>query len=129
VRFLKDQAGIDRLMDGHRALLAPKFAAVDEILTRRLAGTGAAEWTKPQGGYFVSVDVMDGCAKRVVELARDAGLALVPAGAPFPYGRDPNDRTLRLAPSYPGLKEVEIAVDGVATCVLLAVSEALLARP
>jgi DNA-binding transcriptional MocR family regulator len=129
VRFLKDQAGIDRLMDGHRALLAPKFAAVDEILTRRLDGTGAAEWTKPQGGYFVSVDVMDGCAKRVVELARDAGLALVPAGATFPHGRDPNDRNIRLAPSYPDLTEIEIAVDGVATCVLLAVSEALLARP
>ena len=128
VRFLKDQAGIDRLMAGHRGLLAPKFAAVDAILTRRLGGTGAAAWTKPQGGYFVSVDVMDGCAKRVVALAKEAGLALVPAGAPFPHGRDPNDRNLRLAPSYPGLTDVETAVDGVATCILLAVTEALLAR-
>lgn len=128
VRFLKDQAGIDRLMDGHRALLAPKFAAVDDILTRRLGGTGAADWTKPAGGYFVSVDVTDGCARRVVALAAEAGLALVPAGATFPYGRDPNDRNIRLAPSYPGLKDIETAVDGVATCILLAVTETLLAR-
>lgn len=128
VRFLKDQAGIDRLMDGHRALLAPKFAAVDAILARRLEGTGVASWTKPAGGYFVSVDVMDGCAKRVVALAADAGLAMVPAGATYPYGRDPHDRNLRLAPSYPSLGEVETAVDGVATCILLAASEALLAE-
>ena len=128
VRFLKDQAGIDRLMDGHRRLLAPKFAAVDAVLSERLGGTGAAAWTKPEGGYFISVDVMDGCAKRVVALAREAGLVLVPAGATFPYGRDPQDRNIRLAPSFPSLDDVRTAAEGVAICVRLAVTEALLER-
>jgi DNA-binding transcriptional MocR family regulator len=128
VRFLEDQAGIDRLMAAHRRLLVPKFAAVEAALTRRLDGTGVAGWTRPQGGYFISVDVMDGCARRVVALAAEAGLALVPAGATFPYGRDPDDRNLRIAPSFPSLKEVETAAEGVAICILLAAAEALLER-
>ena len=128
VRFLKDEAGIDRLMAAHRRLLVPKFAAVDAALSRRLEGTGVAVWTKPQGGYFISVDVMDGCAKRIVALAAEAGLALVPAGATFPYGRDPNDRNLRIAPSFPSLGDVATAADGIAICILLAATEALLDR-
>lgn len=128
VRFLKDQAGIDALMEGHRRLLAPKFEAVDTILAERLGGTGAATWTRPLGGYFISVDVMDGCAGRVVALAGGAGLTLVKAGATFPYGRDPRDRNIRIAPSFPSLDEVKTAAEGVAVCIRLAVSEALLAR-
>jgi DNA-binding transcriptional MocR family regulator len=127
VRFLKDQAGIDRLMEGHRRLLAPKFEAVDRTLAERIGDTGAAVWTKPKGGYFISVDTIDGCAKRVVALAGEAGLTLVPAGATFPYGKDPRDRNLRLAPSFPSVAEVTTAADAVSTCILLAASERLLA--
>ena len=128
VRFLKNQSGIDALMEGHRRLLAPKFEAVDTIFAERLGGTGAATWTRPLGGYFISVDVMDGCAKRVVALAGEAGLTLVKAGATFPYGRDPKDRNIRIAPSFPSLDDVKTAAEGVAVCTRLAVSEALLER-
>ncbi|MBD3784275.1 MAG: AAA family ATPase [Micrococcales bacterium] len=100
--------------------------AVDAALTAELDGLGIAEWTRPRGGYFVSLDVPDGCASRVVALAREAGIALTPAGASFPYGRDPRDRNIRLAPSFPSLAEVETAMAGVATCVALAAAEQLL---
>ena len=109
----------------HRSILAPKFAAVDAALTDGLAGLGVAEWTRPAGGYFVSLDVLDGCASRVVALAKEAGIALTPAGASFPHGRDPRDRNIRLAPSFPELAEVETAMAGVATCVALAAAERL----
>ena len=124
VRFLRDAAGIAAHMAKHRDLLAPKFAAVLEALERRLGGTGAARWTKPEGGYFISVDVADGTAARVVALAKEAGLALTAAGATWPYGRDPHDRTLRLAPSYPSLAEVGTAAEGIALCILKAALEA-----
>ena len=101
-------------MDAHRALLAPKFDAVIAALESRLAGTGVAQWTKPEGGYFVSVDVLEGTAKTVVDLARNVGLALTPAGATWPYGRDPEDRTLRLAPTFPPLQDVRDASEGIA---------------
>jgi DNA-binding transcriptional MocR family regulator len=120
VRFLRDDVGIRRLMQRHRTLLAPKFAAVDKIFERRLGGAGIATWSKPKGGYFVSVDVLDGCAKAVVALAREAGIAMVPGGQTYPYRRDPNDRNLRIAPSFPSLDEVEAAADGIATCIELA---------
>jgi DNA-binding transcriptional MocR family regulator len=112
-------------MARHRTILAPKFAAVDAALTAELAGLGVAEWTRPAGGYFVSLDVLDGCASRVVTLAREAGIALTPAGASFPHGQDPRDRNIRLAPSFPVLAEVETAMAGVATCVALAAAERL----
>ena len=124
VRFLRDAAGLDAHMDAHRALLAPKFAAVEEALSRHLAGTGAARWTKPEGGYFITVDARDGTASEVVRLAKDAGLALTPAGATSPYGRDPRDSVLRLAPSYPSLKDCTAAAEGIAVCILLASVEA-----
>ena len=94
-------------------------------LTDRLGGLGVASWTHPTGGYFVSLDVMDGTASRVVALAKDAGIALTPAGASFPQGNDPNDRNIRLAPTFPGLDAVKEAMEGVATCVLLAAAESL----
>ena len=123
VRFLKDEAGLHRHMEKHRALLAPKFAAVVDALETRLAEAGIARWTHPEGGYFISVDVTDGAARRVVALARDAGLALTPAGATWPHGRDPHDRNLRLAPTYPPLADVRIASEGIAICILLAAVE------
>jgi DNA-binding transcriptional MocR family regulator len=122
-RFLRDQAGLDRLMEGHRRLLAPKFRAVTATLERHLAGTGAARWSDPEGGYFILLELPQGCATRVVTLAAGCGLALTPAGATHPYGRDPEDRMLRLAPSYPSLAEVEAAAEIVATCTLLAAAE------
>jgi len=117
--------GVRDHMVEHRSILAPKFAAVDAALTDGLAGLGVAEWTRPAGGYFVSLDVLDGCASRVVALAKEAGIALTPAGASFPHGRDPRDRNIRLAPSFPELAEVETAMAGVATCVALAAAERL----
>ncbi|MDB5393887.1 MAG: putative aminotransferase [Rhodospirillales bacterium] len=125
VRFLKDDSGLTAHMDRHRTLLAPKFDAVLRALEDRLAGTGVARWTQPKGGYFVSVDALDGTAERVVALAKAAGLALTPAGATWPHGRDPHDRTLRLAPSYPSLEEVRTASEGIALCILLAAIEKL----
>jgi DNA-binding transcriptional MocR family regulator len=123
VRFLKDMAGLMRHMDGHRALLVPKFAAVEAALEKTLAGTGAARWARPEGGYFISLDATPGTAKEVVALARDAGLALTAAGATFPYGKDPNDSNLRLAPTFPSLADVTVASEGIALCILLAAIE------
>jgi DNA-binding transcriptional MocR family regulator len=111
----------------HRKLLEPKFRAVDTAFERRLQGTGFARWTKPLGGYFVSVDVHDGCATRVVGLAREAGISMVPAGQTFPYRKDPRDSNLRIAPSFPQLKEVEAAAQAIAICIEYAVTERLLA--
>ena len=120
VRFLKDHAGLMRHMDGHRALLAPKFAAVQAALDARLTGTGAATWAKPEGGYFISLDATPGTAKTVVALAKDAGLALTAAGSTWPGGHDPRDSNLRLAPTFPSLADVTAASEGIALCILLA---------
>ena len=126
-RHLVDVDGVHALMDGHREILAPKFAAVLEILRERLGGHDVATWTEPRGGYFVSLDVPDGTASRVVALAKEAGIALTPAGASFPHGTDPRDRNIRIAPSFPPLQELRAAIDGLATCVLLAAAEQRLA--
>lgn len=122
-RYLGDANGVVELMDRHRAILAPKFDAVLEVLRNRLGPYDVASWTEPTGGYFVSLDVVDGTASRVVQLAKDVGVALTPAGASFPYGKDPNDRNIRLAPSFPSIEDVRASMDCVATCVLLAAAE------
>lgn len=124
-QFFGDAEGVRAHMRRHREILAPKFAAVEEILSDRLGGQGVAEWNTPTGGYFVNLDVLDGTASRVVALAAEAGIALTPAGSSFPYGRDPRDRNIRLAPTMPPLQEVRAAMDAVATCVLLAAAEKL----
>jgi len=124
-QFFGSADGVREHMRRHRAILAPKFAAVDAALTAELEGLGIARWTRPAGGYFVSLDVVDGCATRVVSLAKEAGISLTPAGASFPHGHDPRDRNIRLAPSFPELAEVETAMAGVATCVALAAAERL----
>ena len=111
VRYFRDLDGLKAQMDRQAAIIAPKFAAVDAALTRNLAGKDLATWTKPKGGYFVSVDVVDGCAAETVRLAGEAGVKLTPAGATFPYGRDPRDRNIRLAPTMPSVDEIEYAID------------------
>jgi DNA-binding transcriptional MocR family regulator len=123
VRFLENEQGILRLMDRHRAIIAPKFQKVLDIFGEKLAGVPGVSWTRPKGGYFICLYVPSGCAQRVVTLAKEAGVELTPAGATHPYGKDPEDRTIRIAPTFPDLKEVEQAAEGVAACVLLAVAE------
>jgi DNA-binding transcriptional MocR family regulator len=123
VRFLKDGAGIVQLMDRQRALIAPKFHKVLDTFTEKLAHVPDVSWTHPKGGYFISLEVGKGCAKRVIALAKEAGVVLTPAGATHPYGKDPDDRTIRIAPTFPDLEEVAQAAEGVAICVLLAASE------
>jgi DNA-binding transcriptional MocR family regulator len=122
-RFLKNEADIFALMDKHRALIAPKFQKVLEVFEKHLAQVPGVSWTHPKGGYFISLDVPEGCARRVVALAKEAGVELTPAGATHPLGKDPHDRTIRIAPTFPGLAEVEQAAEAVALCVQLAAAE------
>ncbi len=128
LQFFGDADGVRAHMERHRALLAPKFTAVLDILEDRLGDNKAASWTAPEGGYFISVDVAEGTARRVIDLAADAGIALTAAGSTYPYKQDPSDSNIRLAPSYPSLEELRTAMDGVATCIVLAATEKALAR-
>lgn len=128
VEFFTNADGVHAHMHGHRQIIAPKFAAVDEALTAGLDGLGIATWSHPTGGYFVNLDVLDGTASRVVALAKAAGIALTPAGSSFPLGHDPRDRNIRLAPTFPVLNEVRTAMAGVATCVALAAAETMTAQ-
>ena len=126
VRFLEGYpGGIDGLMRAHAALLAPKFAAVDEALTAGLGagGGGYAGWSTPRGGYFISLDTTDPVADRVVALAKAAGLTLTPAGATFPGGKDPGNRNIRIAPTRPPLDQVRAAAEALAVCIRYASEE------
>jgi len=126
VRFLRNTDGLLALMDRHRAIVAPKFASVIDTFERHLAGTGVATWVVPRGGYFITINVLDGCAKDVVRLATEAGVALTPAGATYPFGQDPRDRNIRIAPTFPDIDTLTMAAEGVALSVLLSASTALL---
>ncbi|MEV0970953.1 aminotransferase class I/II-fold pyridoxal phosphate-dependent enzyme [Microtetraspora glauca] len=128
VRFLKDAEGLAAHMRRHRDLIRPKFDAVIRILDKELGGTGLASWSDPAGGYFISLDVPEGCAREVVRKAAEAGIALTPAGATHPYGDDPLDRTIRVAPTYPDLEELELAIEGLAVCVRLVATARLMER-
>ena len=110
------------------AAMRPKFDLVQSILERELGGTGLAEWTKPDGGYFVALDTMNGCARETVRLAQDAGVKFTGAGATFPYKKDPNDRNLRIAPTYPTLEELRPAMEIFCLAVKLAGVEKRLAE-
>jgi DNA-binding transcriptional MocR family regulator len=121
VRFLKDAEGVRQHMRENRALIVPKFDAALEILEARLGG--AAEWNRPKGGYFISLEAGEGCATRAVALAKEAGIAVTAAGAPYPYGDDPRDSTIRIAPTFPSLDDLRAAIDGLCTCILLAQAE------
>lgn len=123
VQFFGSAQGVREHMTRHREIIAPKFEEVDRVLSERLGGYGVATWNKPAGGYFVNLDVVPGTAARVVALAKDVGVALTPAGSSFPYGDDPADQNIRLAPTMPPLAEVTAAMNAVATCVLLAAAE------
>lgn len=114
-------------MAKHRAILAPKFAVVQQVLERELSGLGIADWTTPLGGYFISLNTPEGCAKRIVELCKEAGVILTGAGATFPYGKDPDDRNIRIAPSYPTVEELRQASELLCLCVKIASIEARLA--
>jgi DNA-binding transcriptional MocR family regulator len=126
IRLLNTNGGVPALMERHRDILAPKFEEVLKAFERNLADSGVARWTRPKGGYFISLEVLDGCAKQVVKLAKEAGVELTPAGATHPFGKDEHDRVIRIAPSFPELPEVTQAAEGVAVCVLLAATEKLL---
>ncbi|MFK4034780.1 aminotransferase class I/II-fold pyridoxal phosphate-dependent enzyme [Nonomuraea wenchangensis] len=119
VEFLRDPAGVEAHMRRHAALIGPKFELVDKVLSERLGGL--ASWTSPKGGYFISLEVPH--AAEVVAKAKAAGIALTPAGATHPYGKDPEDRTIRIAPTYPELEELEQAIEGLAVCVRLVAEE------
>lgn len=120
-RFFGDAEGVRAHMRAHRELLAPKFALVDRILTERLSGH--ASWTKPLGGYFVTLMAPEGTASRAVALAAELGVAVTPAGAAFPYGNDPHDSVIRIAPSMPPEDELATAIEALSVCVLLAEAE------
>ena len=125
VIYFKNLDGVLAHMQKHRAVLEPRFNMVLDMLDKELSGLGVAAWTKPNGGYFVSVDVMDGCAKRVVALCKEAGVVLTGAGATYPYGNDPKDSNIRIAPTYPPVEELEKAMAIFCICVKMAAIEKL----
>jgi DNA-binding transcriptional MocR family regulator len=122
-RFLKDADGVRAHMAKHREIIGPKFAAVQDVLSREFADTPGVSWLEPEGGYFVTLTVPDGTATEIVRLAKEAGIALTPAGSTHPYGKDPDDKYIRLAPTFPVLDEVRRAMEGVAVCVKLALAQ------
>ena len=126
VKYFGDYNGVLQHMKKHKAVLAPKFGIVLSTLKNELAPVGVGKWTDPNGGYFVSIDVMNGTAKRVVQLCREAGLVLTGAGATYPNGFDPNDSNIRIAPSFPPNDELQTAMDLFCVCVKLAACEKLL---
>lgn len=128
VRFFKNGQGIAEHMEKHAALLRPRFELVLDILEKEIAGTDAGKWISPKGGYFITFEAMEGCATRIVGLAKEAGVVLTPAGAPFPYGKDPKDSVIRIAPSYPSLEDLRQAAEIFAVCVKLATVEKLLEK-
>ncbi len=126
VKFFGSFEGIKEHMKKHQALLAPRFETVLNALETQIAPLGIGSWTKPNGGYFISFDSLDGCAKRIVELCKEAGVVLTGAGATFPYKKDPRDRNIRIAPSYPPVEELKLAAELFTTAVKLASAEKLL---
>ncbi|MGN8890235.1 aminotransferase class I/II-fold pyridoxal phosphate-dependent enzyme [Dysosmobacter sp. HCP28S3_G4] len=128
VLYLKDKAHTLELMKRHAAIMAPKFQAVTDALDREIAPLGIASWTHPKGGYFVSLDAMPGTAKRALALCKEAGVTMTGAGATFPYGKDPQDSNIRIAPSLPPVEELKQAMEVLCVCLKLAALEKLLAE-
>lgn len=126
VKYLKDKENTLALMKRHAEVLAPKFQMVLDMLDKEIAPCGFAQWNSPKGGYFVSLNTMHGTAKRALALCKEAGVVMTPAGATFPYGKDPDDSNIRIAPSLPPVEELEKAMDVFCTCLKLAALEKLL---
>jgi DNA-binding transcriptional MocR family regulator len=115
--FFENAAAIENHMKKHAAILKPKFDAVEDVLTNELGNKHMAVWSQPQGGYFVSIDTMEGCASAVIKMAAEAGVKLTPAGSTFPYKKDPRDRNIRIAPSFPPLEDIRTAMELVSVCI------------
>ena len=126
--FFKNVAGIDDHMKKHAAILKPKFEAVQIALEKELAGKSIADWSRPGGGYFVSIDTLEGCAAAVIQMAAEAGVKLTPAGSTYPYMKDPLDRNIRIAPSFPPLEDIRSAMQLVGICIQLVSIEKLLTK-
>ena len=126
VRFFKDINGLKEHMRKHAEFMRPKFEAVESVFEEELGGLGIGSWTEPKGGYFISFDAMDGCAKAIVAKCKEAGVKLTGAGATFPYGKDPKDSNIRIAPSFPTPEEMKQAADLFVLCVKLVSVEKLL---
>ena len=127
-KFFGDINGVQEHMKKHASILKPKFDCVISYLEKEIAPLGIGEWVNPQGGYFISFNSLDGCAKRIVSLCKDAGVILTGAGATYPYGKDPKDSNIRIAPSYPPIEELQKAMELFCICVKLATAEKLLAE-
>ncbi len=125
IRYFRDLSGIKAHMKKHAKILAPKFKIVLDTFERELCGLDVARWTSPRGGYFISLDVLDGTAKRVHALMAEAGVVMTGVGATFPYGDDPRDTNLRIAPTYPSVEELKVATELLCLCVKLAAVEKL----
>lgn len=128
VRFFKNLDGVMEHMQKHKAILKPKFEIVLKHLESELKPTGIGEWTNPNGGYFVSIDVLGGTAKRVVELCKQAGVVMTGAGATYPLGKDPEDKNIRIAPTFPPNSELETAMEVFCICTKLAACEKMLGK-
>lgn len=126
VRYFKNFDGVKAHMRKHAALMRPKFEAILDVLERELDGTGIGQWTKPNGGYFISFEAMEGCAKAIAAKCKEAGVTLTGAGATYPYGKDPKDSIIRIAPTYPAPDELALATDVFVLCVKLVSIEKLL---
>ncbi len=126
VRYFKDINGLKEHMRKHAEFMRPKFEAVESVLEEELGGLGIGSWTEPKGGYFISFEAMDGCAKAIVAKCKEAGVKLTGAGATFPYGKDPKDSNIRIAPSFPTPEEMKQAADLFVLCVKLVSVEKLL---
>jgi len=128
VRFFKNLAGIHAHMRKHAAILAPKFSAVETVLSDKLGKLDIANWSSPKGGYFVSLNVQNNCAKQVVEMAKNAGVIMTAAGATFPYQKDPRDSNIRIAPTLPNLAEIELAMNILCICIQIVALEKLITK-
>jgi DNA-binding transcriptional MocR family regulator len=126
VRYFKDIEGMKAHMKKHAAIIRPKFEAVEKVLEEELEGLEIGQWTKTNGGYFISFDAMEGCAKAIVEKCREAGVVLTGAGATYPYKKDPRDSNIRIAPTFPSEEELSVAADLFVLCVKLVSVEKLL---
>lgn len=127
-KYFKDFNGIQEHMRHHAAIIQPKFNVVLYALDKEIAPLGIGSWKKPKGGYFISFNSLEGCAKRIVSLAKEAGVVMTGAGATYPYGRDPHDSNIRIAPTFPSVEELSTAMEIFCVCVKLASVEKLLAE-